>query len=65
MDSKDNIETKDEELDKVMYGYSTDTNQYEEENRILKETVTQLKMELDRFKQVPFMVCELDRKSVV
>jgi proteasome regulatory subunit len=47
-----------DELDKLMYGYSTDTNQYEEENKILKETVTQLKMELDRFKQVPFMVCE-------
>ncbi|MFP4111966.1 MAG: AAA family ATPase [Candidatus Woesearchaeota archaeon] len=50
--------TKEDELDKLMYGYSTDANQYEEENKILKETVTQLKMELDRFKQVPYMVCE-------
>jgi proteasome regulatory subunit len=52
------MNTREDELDKVMYGYSTDTNLYEEENKILKETVTQLKMELDRFKQVPFMVCD-------
>lgn len=51
-------ETTKEELDKVMYGYSTDINQYEEENRILKETVSRLKVELDRYKQTPFMVCE-------
>ena len=50
--------TTNNELDKIMYGYSTDANQYEEENKILKETVTQLKTELDKFRQVPFMVCE-------
>lgn len=54
--------TKDEEnkegLDKVMYGYSTDINQYEEENKILKESVARLKLELERYKQTPFMVCE-------
>jgi ATP-dependent 26S proteasome regulatory subunit len=47
-----------EELDKVMYGYSTDINQFEEENKILKETVSRLKLELERYKQTPFMVCE-------
>ena len=47
-----------DELDKVMYGYSTDINQYEEENRILKETITRLKLELERYKQTPYMVCE-------
>jgi proteasome regulatory subunit len=52
------MRTKEEELDKLMYGYSTDTNQYEEENKILKETISQLKHELDRYRQVPFMVCE-------
>ena len=34
MSSKNDSDTKEEELDKLMYGYSTDTNQYEEENRI-------------------------------
>jgi proteasome regulatory subunit len=47
-----------EELDKVMYGYSTDINQFEEENKILKETVSRLKLELERYKQTLFMVCE-------
>jgi proteasome regulatory subunit len=52
------MSSKNDELDKLMYGYSTDTNQYEEENKILKETINQLKFELDKFRQVPFMVCE-------
>ena len=47
-----------EDIDKVMYGYSADINQYEEENKILKETVTRLRLELERYKQTPFMVCE-------
>ncbi len=51
-------EQSKEDLDKVMYGYSADVNQYEEENKILKETVSRLRMELERFKQTPYMVCE-------
>ena len=51
-------EDSKEDMDKVMYGYSTDINQYEEENKILKETVTRLRLELERYKQTPFMVCE-------
>ncbi len=51
--------TKDnKDLNKLMYGYSTDSNQFEEENKILKETIHQLKHELDRYRQVPYMVCE-------
>ncbi len=50
--------THKEDLDKVMYGYSADVNQYEEENKILKETVSRLRLELERFKQTPYMVCE-------
>ena len=30
-------------IDSIMYSYSTSTNQYEEENRILKETVKRFK----------------------
>ena len=51
-------EDSKEDMDKVMYGYSADINQYEEENKILKETVTRLRLELERYKQTPFMVCE-------
>ena len=56
MTTKD--EEKKEDMDKVMYGYSADINQYEEENKILKETISRLRLELERYKQTPFMVCE-------
>ncbi|MBI2559370.1 proteasome-activating nucleotidase [Candidatus Woesearchaeota archaeon] len=46
-------------IDSVMYGYSTSSNQYEDENRILKETVSRLKEEIERFKSSPLMVCEV------
>ncbi len=46
-------------LDSVIYSYSTTTNQLDEENRILKETLDKLKGELDKYKQPPLMVCEV------
>ncbi|MBN4049113.1 proteasome-activating nucleotidase [archaeon AH-315-M20] len=46
-------------LDSVIYSYTSDTNQLNEENKILKETVNKLKEELDRFKTQPLMVCEV------
>ncbi|MCH8329652.1 MAG: AAA family ATPase, partial [Nanoarchaeota archaeon] len=46
-------------LDSVIYSYSSDTSQTNEENRILKETVSKLKEELDRFKIPPLMVSEV------
>ncbi|MCK4860112.1 MAG: AAA family ATPase, partial [Candidatus Omnitrophica bacterium] len=46
-------------LDSVIYSYSSDTSQMSEENRILKETVSKLKEELDRFKVPPLMVSEV------
>ena len=52
-------EAKDKNIiDSIMYRYSTSTNPFEEENRILKETVTRLKDELERYKVSPLMVCE-------
>ena len=46
-------------IDSLMYSYSTSSNQYEEENRILKETINRLKEEVERFKSTPLMVCEI------
>lgn len=46
-------------LDSVIYSYTANTSQIEEESRILKETVNKLKEELDRFKLPPLMVCEV------
>jgi len=48
-------------LDSVIYSYSTDSSQLTEENKILKETVTKLKEELDKFKNTPLMVCEVNQ----
>ena len=47
-------------LDSVIYRYTTDSSQVEEENRILKETINKLKEELDSFKKPPMMVCEVN-----
>lgn len=44
-------------LDRVIYSYSAASNQAEEENGLLKETVEKLREELDRFKKVPLMIC--------
>ncbi len=57
-------------LDNVIYSYATDVSYLEEENRILKETVENLKNELNRFKNPPLMVCELkdifkDKKGII
>ena len=46
-------------IDSIMYSYSTSSNPYEEENRILKETISRLKEEIERYKASPLMVCEL------
>ena len=46
-------------IDSIMYSYSTSSNPYEEENRILKETINRLKEEIERFKSMPLMVCEV------
>ncbi|MBI1934949.1 proteasome-activating nucleotidase [Candidatus Woesearchaeota archaeon] len=46
-------------IDSVMYSYSTAANIHEEENRILRETVSRLREEVERFKATPLMVCEV------
>ena len=46
-------------LDSVIYKYTTSTNEFEEENRVLKETVDKLKDEIEQFRKPPLMVCEI------
>lgn len=51
---------KDEQIiSQIISGYTTDMGQLEQENRILKDTVTQLKGELSRFQQNPLLVAEV------
>jgi len=48
-----------DKIEDVMYSYTADRNDIEEENRILRETINQLKNELDRYRTPPLMVCEV------
>ena len=54
-------ESKDKNvLDSVIYRYTTDSNQLELENTLLKETIGTLRAEIDKFKKPPLMVCEIN-----
>ncbi|MBI5073018.1 AAA family ATPase [Candidatus Woesearchaeota archaeon] len=46
-------------LDSVMYSYTTDNSRLEMENKILKETVSHLQNELNKFRQPALMVCDV------
>jgi len=46
-------------LDSVMYSYTADSHRLEMENRILKETVSHLQNELNKFRQPALMVCDV------
>tara|TARA_Y100000310_G_C20702833_1_gene831564 strand:- start:5689 stop:6834 length:1146 start_codon:yes stop_codon:yes gene_type:complete len=46
-------------LDSVIYSYSANESQSNEENKILKETINKLKEELDRFKAPPLMIADV------
>ena len=43
----------------TLFDYTSDSITLEYENRLLKETVNQLREELDRFKTPPLMVCDI------
>lgn len=58
-DSKSEKTTDNNNLDNVMYNYSVQTNVLEEENRILRESITKLREELNRFNEPALMVCEI------
>jgi len=46
-------------LDSVIYNYTSKSSQLEEENKILKETLNQLRVEIETLKMPPLMVCEV------
>jgi len=57
------VKDKKKILDKVIYSYTTSSNELEEENRLLRETVKNLREELERFKSPPLMICEVKEIS--
>ncbi|MBN2112202.1 AAA family ATPase [Candidatus Woesearchaeota archaeon] len=48
-----------EKIDDVVFSYDTDINALEEENKFLRETVENLRREVDHFKKPPLLVCEI------
>ena len=52
-------DANNKDADNIMYSYTSESNELEEENRMLRETISQLKGELDRLKVPPLMVCEV------
>ena len=51
--------TDEEVIEKVMYGYSVEASQLEEENKVLKQTLDHMKAELKKFQNPPLMVAEV------
>ncbi len=47
------------EFDKVAFGYTTNINSTEEENKLLRETITSMKSELRKFRTPPYLICEV------
>ncbi len=76
-DSEDTTEEPaQEDLNTVLYGYSTNANHLEEENQLLKKTVAELneknqilKKTVEQFKKPPLILCEvreiIEGKAVV
>lgn len=50
------------DLESVMYDYAVNTDALEEENQLLRQTVKQLRTEIERYRVPPLMVCELTEK---
>ncbi len=57
------------ELANMVFTYSSNLGELEEENRLLKETVNHLKNEIDRFRTPPLMLCEIreiiDKNAII
>ena len=57
------------EKDSISFGYQTNVSGMEEENRFLRESVSNLERELEKFKRNPLILCEvrdiLDDKALI
>ena len=62
MTSEESSEKK-KDMESVMYDYAVNTGELEEENQLLRQTVKQLRNEVDRFRTPPLMVCEVTEKA--
>ncbi len=49
-----------EDFNKIVYSYSSNNSNLQDENRILKQSIDHLKKEINKFKENPLMVCEVN-----
>ncbi|MBU1850395.1 MAG: hypothetical protein KKH40_06715, partial [Nanoarchaeota archaeon] len=49
----------EDNLKKAMFSYTENHNELEEENKLLKETVSQLRSEVERFRSPALLVAEV------
>jgi len=60
---------KDKKMGGVIYSYTTSSNQIEEENLLLKQTIDQLQVELNKFQKTPLMICTVkdvfDKEAII
>ncbi len=54
-----NSKNQDRKQEDYVYTYTTEISQLEEENKLLRSTVINLKEELDRFRRNPLLLCEV------
>ena len=54
-----------DKFEKVAFSYNVDVSQVEQENRMLREALGNLREEFEHLKQNPLMVCEIMGKSVI
>ncbi len=50
---------QDEKLDRVIFSYAANISGLEEENRVLRDSLTNLEKELDKFRRSPLISCEI------
>ncbi|MFH1133881.1 MAG: AAA family ATPase [Nanoarchaeota archaeon] len=50
---------EDKDAENVIYNFTMQASQLEEENRLLRETIQNLRNELERFKATPLMICDI------
>lgn len=53
------IKTNNEKVGEIMYSYTANSSQAQEEGNILRETINQLRSEIERYRRPPLMLCEV------
>jgi len=48
-----------EKISDVVYGYTSNSNALQEENNLLRENLNKIRIEVERYKKAPLMVCEI------